>query len=61
MVAELLEHGLMPGSLVPQAPIRELRDLARSGTVLIQHRTPETNRLQTLLEDAGITQCTFGN
>jgi transposase len=28
-IAELLEHGLLRGSFVPPAPIRELRDLTR--------------------------------
>jgi transposase len=28
-LAELLEHGLLRGSFVPPAPIRELRDLTR--------------------------------
>jgi transposase len=28
-LAELLEHGLLRGSFVPPAPIRQLRDLTR--------------------------------
>jgi transposase len=53
-IAQLLEHGLMRGSFVPPAPIRELRDLTRYRKVLIQDRTREANRLHKLLEDAGI-------
>src|SRR4029434_9393508 len=53
-VAQLLEHGLLRGSFVPPAPIRELRDLTRYRKVLIQDRTREANRLHKLLEDAGI-------
>jgi transposase len=53
-IAQLLEHGLLRGSFVPPAPIRELRDLSRYRKVLIQDRTREANRLHKLLEDAGI-------
>src|SRR5438445_6031812 len=53
-LAQLLEHGLLRGSFVPPAPIRELRDLTRYRKVLIQDRTREANRLHKLLEDAGI-------
>src|SRR2546428_12539759 len=53
-IAQLLEPGLLRGSFVPPAPIRELRDLTRYRKVLIQDRTREANRLHKLLEDAGI-------
>ena len=53
-IAQLLECGLLRGSLVPPAPIRELRDLTRYRKVLIQERTREANRLHKVLEDAGI-------
>ncbi len=53
-IAQLLEHGLLRGSFVPPAPIRELRDLTRYRKVLIQDRTREANRLHKMLEDAGI-------
>jgi transposase len=53
-IAQLLEHGLLRGSFVPPAPIRELRDLTRYRKVLLQDRTREANRLHKLLEDAGI-------
>ena len=53
-IAQLLEHGLIRASLVPPAPIRELRDLARHRKVLIQERTRHANRLHKVLEDAGI-------
>src|SRR2546430_9935927 len=38
-IAQCLEHGLLRGSFVPPAPIRELRDLTRHRKVLIQERT----------------------
>jgi transposase len=53
-IAQLLEHGLLRGSFVPPAPIRELRDLTRYRKVLIQERTREANRLHKVLQDAGI-------
>jgi transposase len=53
-IAQLLEHGLLRGSFVPPAPIRELRDLTRYRKVLIQERAREANRLHKLLEDTGI-------
>jgi transposase len=53
-IAQLLEHGLVRGSFVPPAPIRELRDLTRYRKALIQEHTREANRLHKVLEDAGI-------
>jgi transposase len=53
-IAQLLEHGLLRGSFVPPAPIRELRDLTRHRKVLIQERQRAANRLHKLLQDAGV-------
>ena len=53
-LAELLEHGLLRGSFVPRAAIRELRDLTRYRKRLIQTHTSECQRIQKTLEDAGI-------
>ncbi len=53
-LAELLEHGLLRGSFVPPAPIRELRDLTRYRKRLIQTHSAECQRVQKTLEDAGI-------
>jgi transposase len=53
-LAELLEHGLLRGSFVPPAAIRELRDLTRYRKRLIQAHTAEAQRIQKTLEDAGI-------
>src|SRR5436190_11172813 len=38
-IAQVLEHGLVRGSFVPPAPIRELRDLTRYRKSIIQERT----------------------
>ena len=53
-LAQLLEHGLLAGSFVPPAPIRELRDLTRYRKRLIQTHTAECQRVQKVLKDAGI-------
>lgn len=53
-LADLGAHGLVRGSLVPPPPIRALRDLTRTHADLTRDRTREYNRLQSVLEDAGI-------
>jgi transposase len=53
-LAELLEHGLLRGSFVPPAVIRQLRDLTRYRKRLIQAHTSEGQRIQKTLEDSGI-------
>jgi len=53
-LAELLEHGLLRGSFVPPAVIRELRDLTRYRKRLVQAHTSEAQRIEKTLEDAGI-------
>jgi transposase len=45
-LAELLEHGLLRGSFVPPAPIRQLRDLTRYRKRLIQAHAAEVQRIQ---------------
>lgn len=51
---EWCAHGLVRGSFVPPAPIRELRDLTRTRTALTRERAREVQRLEKVLEDAGI-------
>ena len=53
-LAELLRHGLLTGSFVPDRPQRELRELTRYRTSLVRERTAEANRLQKTLEGANI-------
>lgn len=53
-LADLGAHGLVRASLVPPPPIRMLRDLTRARTVITRERTREIQRLEKLLEDAGI-------
>ena len=53
-LAQLGAHGLVRGSFVPPAPIRQLRDLTRARTAMTRERGREIQRLEKLLEDAGI-------
>jgi len=53
-LAQLLECGLLRGSFVPPPVIARLRDLTRYRKKLVEDRAKETQRIQKLLEDAGI-------
>lgn len=53
-LADLGAHGLVRASFVPPAPVRALPDLTRTRTVITRERTREVQRLEKLLEDAGI-------
>jgi transposase len=51
---DLMQHGLIRGGFIPEAPIRALRDLTRHRTSLIGERTRALNRVQKALEDANV-------
>jgi transposase len=53
-IAQLLEHGLLRPSFVPERPQRELRDLTRQRAQLLGDRARVVNRVQKTLEDANI-------
>jgi transposase len=53
-IAELLQHGLVRGSFIPDRPQRELRELTRYRTSVVRERAREINRVQKVLEDANI-------
>jgi transposase len=53
-LADLGAHGLVTASFVPPPPIRALRDLTRTRTHFTRERSREVQRLEKLLEDAGI-------
>jgi len=53
-IAQLLSCGLLRRSFVPPLPQRELRDLTRTRTSLLQDKSRVANRLQKILEDANI-------
>jgi hypothetical protein len=53
-IADLLRHGLLKASFVPDRPQRALRELVRYRTTLVRERSAEVNRLQKTLEGANI-------
>jgi transposase len=53
-IADLVAHGLVRPSFVPPPPIRRLRDLTRRRTLLLAERSREKQRMEKLLEDAGV-------
>jgi transposase len=53
-LAQLLRHGLLRPSFIPERAQRDLRELVRYRTSLIQERTAHINRLQKALEGANI-------
>jgi transposase len=53
-IAQLLQHGLLKSSFIPPRGQRELRDLTRHRTQLVEEKTRTVNRIQKVLEDANI-------
>lgn len=53
-IAQLLQYGLLKGSLVPPQPQQELRDLTRQRSQLIAEQSRVAQRIQKVLEDANI-------
>lgn len=53
-IADLLQHGLLKASFIPDKDQRELRELVRYRKSLVGERTRELNRLQKMLEGANI-------
>jgi transposase len=53
-IAQLLQCGLLKGSFIPSRAQRELRDLTRHRTQLVEEKTRTINRVQKVLEDANI-------
>ena len=53
-IADLLQHGLLQPSYIPNKDQRELRELVRYRKSLVGERTRELNRLQKMLEGANI-------
>ena len=51
-IAQLLQHGLLKGSFIPPLSQRELRDLTRHRTQLVEEKTRTSNRIEKVLEDA---------
>src|SRR4051812_8264243 len=53
-LCKVAERGMLRPSFVPPEPIRPLRDLTRYRVDLVGERNREKNRVEKLLEDAGI-------
>lgn len=53
-IADLLKHGLLKPSYIPNREQRELRELVRYRRSLIDERAREANRIQKVLEGANI-------
>lgn len=53
-IAELLQHGLLRASFIPDREGRELRELTRYRTSLVRERSAEVNRIQKVLEGANV-------
>jgi transposase len=53
-LADLVAHGLVRPSFVPPKPLRDLRDLTRARRVVVEEKTREVQRLDKLLQDAGV-------
>mgnify|MGYP006375906255 FL=1 len=53
-IAELLKHGLLNPSYIPNREQRELRELVRYRRSMIEEKAREANRIQKVLEGANI-------
>jgi transposase len=53
-IADLLRHGLLQGSYIPDRSQRELLELVRYRRNLIRQRAQVVNRMQQILEGANI-------
>lgn len=53
-IADLHKHGLVPGSFIPPADIREIRDLLRYRSKLVSFASSEKNRVQNSLTVSNI-------
>src|ERR1051326_7253814 len=53
-IADLLRHGLLKASFVPPRAQRDLRDLTRQRTKLVEEHARVVNRVQKVLESANI-------
>ncbi len=53
-IADLVAHGLIRSSLVPEPPMQELRELTRTRKQLVRERAQHVQRIQKVLEDANV-------
>ncbi len=53
-LADLLAHGLIRASFVPEAPVQEMRALLRTRKQLVREQASHVQRIQKTLEDANL-------
>lgn len=53
-IADLLAHGLLPQSFIPEKPIQSLRDLTRTHKQLTRERVQHVQRIQKILQTCNI-------
>src|SRR5450631_3620737 len=53
-LAELMAHGLVKASFVPDEPTQQMRDLLRTRKQFVRERSSHIQRIQKTLEDANI-------
>ena len=53
-LADLMAHGLIRASFVPEEPTQQMRDLLRTRKQFVRERSSHTQRIQKTLEDANI-------
>ncbi len=53
-IADLLQHGLLRPSFIPERDLREVREVTRYRVKLVQERASEANRIQKVLQEANI-------
>ncbi|MFZ0340091.1 MAG: IS110 family transposase, partial [Terracidiphilus sp.] len=53
-LADLMAHGLIRASFVPDEPTQQMRDLLRTRKQIVRQRSSHTQRIQKTLEDANI-------
>jgi len=53
-LADLMAHGLIRASFVPDEPTQQMRDLLRTRKQFVRERSRHTQRIQKTLEDANI-------
>ena len=60
-IAQLHRHGLLKGSFVPPKPQRQLRELVRHRTNVVERRSQSVNELQKVLETANVKLASVGS
>lgn len=53
-IADLLAHGLIRGSFVPEQPVQEMRALTRTRKQLVREKATHVQRIHKTLEDANV-------